>query len=261
MPTAQDVLNMARSLIGVHETPDGSNIAHPITDWAAAYGYSTGDAWCAWTVSYEVFRVAPSLLPGMGPTGYSGDFRTWGQKHARLIPGPQVAAIDVMDFDGNISFTDHVAIVESVNRDGSWVNIEGNHQNQVMRVARVGGVHWFILPMYSSTPAPKPKTKEDVMANTSGVPVNTYGGIFFVGQMGGVPWDVWAKFQNPTGAPVQITVSCTTNVAHVVKTYTVPGNQIQQVQGKELGAAGNSLITIESKQTPGICTFDHRPTQ
>jgi hypothetical protein len=262
MPTAQDVLTVTRSLIGVHETPDGSNIAHPITDWAAAFGYSTGDAWCAWTVSYVVWHVNPSLLTGMSPTGYSGDFRTWGQKHGRIIPGPQPGAIDVMDFDGNISFTDHVGIVESVNRDGSWINIEGNHNNQVMRVTRSGGIHWFILPLYTAAPAPKPKQEEETMALvTSGIPVTSFGAICFVGIMGGEPWDVWAKAQNPTAAEITVEISCTTNAGHEVKAVAIPANQIVQVQaGKELKATGNSLVVITS-HTPVVCTFDHRPTK
>ena len=162
MTTAQDVLNVARSLIGIHETPDGSNIAHPITDWAAKYGYSSGDAWCSWTVSYEFYHTDPALIYNH-PSGYSGDFRLMGEQHGLVVPGPQVGAIDVMDFDGKPDFTDHVGIVESVNADGSWVNIEGNHNNQVMRVNRRpgGGSHWFILPKYSEVSKPPTKPKED----------------------------------------------------------------------------------------------------
>ena len=160
MATAQDVLDVARSLIGISETPDGSNIAPPITTWAKQYGYSTGDAWCSWTVSYEFYHTDPELIYNH-PSGYSGYFRTMGEKHNLIIPHPKVGAIDVMDFDGKPDFTDHVGIVESVNTDGSWVNIEGNHNNQVMRVTRKpgGGSHWFILPKYAE--APKPKSKED----------------------------------------------------------------------------------------------------
>jgi len=161
MTTAKDVLDVARSLIGIHETPDGSNIAPPITTWAKQYGYSTGDAWCSWTVSYEFYHTDPELIYNH-PSGYSGYFRTMGEKHNLIIPHPKVGAIDVMDFDGKPDFTDHVGIVESVNADGSWVNIEGNHQNQVMRVTRKvgGGSHWFIMPKYSEVPQPG-KPKED----------------------------------------------------------------------------------------------------
>lgn len=149
MTTPEDVLSFNRKLIGIHEVPDGSNIAPPITTWARKYGYSTGDAWCAWEVSYVIWNVDPSLLPGMQPTGYSGAFRAWGEKHGRLIPRPEKGAIDVMNFDLDPSFTDHVGIVESVH-NGYWICIEGNHKNQVMREERsfADGQHWFVLPMY-----------------------------------------------------------------------------------------------------------------
>jgi len=165
--TAQDVLNVARSLIGVHETPDGSNVAPPITTWAKQYGYSTGDAWCSWTVSFEFYHTADAIdgaaLIYNHPSGYSGDFRLMGEQHSLTVPSPVPGAIDVMDFDGKPDFTDHVGIVESVNTDGSWVNIEGNHQNQVMRVTRRpgGGSHWFIMPKYTEAPKPEPKSKDE----------------------------------------------------------------------------------------------------
>jgi hypothetical protein len=170
MTTIQNVLDVARSLIGIHETPDGSNIAHPITDWATQYGYSSGDAWCSWTVSYEFYHTGGgAALIYNHPSGYSGDFRTMGKQHGLMVPGPVPGAIDVMDFDGKPDFTDHVGIVESVNADGSWVNIEGNHNNQVMRVTRKpgGGSHWFILPKYAEV---SDKPKEDEMFLYSGEP-------------------------------------------------------------------------------------------
>lgn len=180
MPTAQDVLNAARSLLGIGETPPRSNIAHPITDWARQYGYSTGDAWCAWTVSYEVWHVDPALLDGMAPTGYSGAFRAWGEKYGRLISNPVPGAIDVMNFDADPSFTDHVGIVESVH-SGYWTCIEGNHKDQVAREDRsfADGQHWFVLPKYSTAPQPKPKPKEDDGMYYSGAPYASADGKSF----------------------------------------------------------------------------------
>ena len=120
MATAQDVLNIASSLIGVHETPPSSNIAHPITDWAAAYGWSAPDAWCAWKVSYDFWHVAggKELIHGAA-TGGSWVFRDNGQKYGEIIGGPAVGAIDVMKYasDTTGAPTSHVGIVESVNRD------------------------------------------------------------------------------------------------------------------------------------------------
>jgi len=193
MATAKDVLDVARSLIGVHETPDGSNIAPPITTWAKQYGYSKGDAWCSWTVSYEFYHAGGAELIYNHPSGYSGYFRTMGEKHNLIIPHPKPGAIDVMDFDGYPDFTDHVGIVESVNADGSWVNIEGNHNNQVMRVTRKpgGGSHWFILPKYSEVPQPKPAK---IKGETEMILVSKHDPRWFPAGLGGlIYFDVTAQ--------------------------------------------------------------------
>jgi len=266
MPTATDILNVERSLIGVHETPPGSNIAHPITDWAATYGYSTGQAWCAWTQSYAFWHVpgGKELIHGVA-TGGSWVFRDNGIKYGEIIPGPLPGAIDVMKFAGDTSApTSHVGMVESVNPyEGTWINIEGNHLDRCMRVPRHrqdDTQHWFIMPKYSSTPAPKPKTKETLMATvTSGTSTMSFSGIFMVGMMNEQPWDVWAKVQNPTPNPITVHFRCVTNTSVKDEDVSLGGNQIAQVQGKDLGASGNSLMVI---QAPIACvmTFDHRPT-
>jgi len=241
MPTANDVLNIARSLIGIHETPDGSNIAHPITDWAAQYGYSPGDAWCSWTVSYEFYHTGggPALIYNH-PSGYSGDFRTMGEKHGLMVPGPQVGAIDVMDFDGKPDFTDHVGIVESVNADGSWVNIEGNHNNQVMRVTRKpgGGSHWFILPKYSEVPEPKPKEDEDMMGQVDSGPTPVRD------------WPGAGLLAPNTHLDVDI-VNCSPNDARV-------HIMIQRLGPDGAGDYGNHDVVIPASKPhiPGFLAFD-----
>jgi hypothetical protein len=119
---------------------------------------------------------------------------------------------------------------------------------------------WFIHPAYSQDIPPKPKTKEFEMALvTSGVAVNSFSGIFNVGTMGGENWDVWAKVQNPNPTPITVKFVCTTDNSHQERDVTIAGNKLVQVQGKELAASGNSLMVIESKDVPVVCTFDHRP--
>jgi hypothetical protein len=255
MATVQDVLEYARRLLGIAETPPGSNIVHPILDW---YG-EQGIQWCAATVAYIFFHVDPALVHGV-KSAYSGDYLTAGRRYGEEIPAPAPGAIAIMDYgDGGI--TDHIGIVESV--QGAYMTlIEGNHNNRVERVTRaVSGStrFWYIMPRYSSTP--KPKTRETEMALvTSGVRVPSFAGIFFVGTMGGEPWDVWAKVQNPTPTPITVRFVCVTDNTLEEETYSLQGNKLMQVQGKELKAAGNSLITIEPS-VPCVCTFDHRPTQ
>lgn len=267
MATLTDVLNYAAYLntLNIHEQPDGSNWAPPITDWAQQYGYSYGDAWCSWTTSKIIFTVDPALVPGMKPDGYSGAWRTWGQQHGRIIPGPAPGAIDVMEFDNPPdNFSDHVGLVAKVNADGTWVNYEGNHSNRYGLVTRApgGGLHWFVMPLYGQTPTPqKPKTQEAEMATvTSGISVKEFSGIFNVGLMGGQQWDVWAKAQNPTGNPITVHFACTSNTDHQEKDIPAGANQIVEVQaGPGLKGKGNCLVRISS-DTPCVMTFDHRPT-
>jgi len=227
MATAQDVLDVARSLIGIHETPDGSNIAHPITDWAKQYGYSTGDAWCSWTVSYEFYHAGGQELIYNHPSGYSGDFRTMGEKHNLIIPHPAPGTIDVMDFDGYPDFTDHVGIVESVNADGSWVNIEGNHNNQVMRVTRKsgGGQHWFILPKYAEVSLPKPKPEEDDVAV-----YEQYGKEAFFGDLWQKEYTYWLHTYGDSDNVVFRLIQHSDSTAKLTDPQPVRGHQIHDLQ-------------------------------
>jgi hypothetical protein len=253
MATSQDVLNMARSLLGIAETPPGSNIVHPILDW---YG-EQGIQWCAATVSYVFHHVDPSLVHGL-KSAYSGDFLSVGRSHGEEITSPVPGCIAIMDYgDGGI--TDHIGIVESVG-GGKMVLIEGNHNNRVERVTRpLGGStrFWYVLPKYSSKP--KPQEDDDMALVTSGGRVSSFAGIFYVGEMGGKEWDVWAKVQNPTPAEILVRIVATTDTGNPAKDFKLGPNKILQVQvGKDMAVKGNVLVTIESP-VPAVCTFDHRP--
>ncbi len=259
MATAQDVLNLARSQLGVAENPLGSNSGTPYHAW---YGpESQGWQWCAIFVDWVFHHVDPALVHWL-KSAYSGDYLAVGRRHGEEIPAPVPGAIAIMDYgDGGI--TDHIGIVEAVS-GGYMTLIEGNHNNRVERVSRAitGSTRfWYVLPKYSNPIPPKPKQQEAQMALvTSGIPVPTYGAIFFVGIMGGAPWDVWAKAQNPTDKQITVEVA-STGSAHKVVTRNIPANGILQVQaGKELGAVGNTLVVIKSP-VPAVMTFDHRPTK
>jgi len=254
MATATDVLNLARSQLGVSENPPGSNRGTPYHKW---YGpESEGWQWCAIFVCWVFQHVDPSLIHGLH-SAYSGDYLTTGRRNCEETPRPVPGCIAVMDYgDGGI--TDHIGIVESVS--GNYMTlIEGNHNNRVERVTRAlsgSTKFWYIMPPYSAAP----KEEEDDMALvTSGEPVNSFGGIFYVGTMGGKAWDVWAKAQNPTDKQITARFVCITNDTRQVKEVAIGANKIVQVQGAELKAKGNSLMVIESS-VACVMTFDHRPT-
>ncbi len=256
MATAQDVLNLARSQLGVSENPLGSNRGTPYHAWFGAY--SQGWQWCAIFVCWVFSHVDPALIHGLH-SAYSGDYLNSGRGHGEEITAPVPGAIAIMDYgDGGI--TDHIGIVESVG-GGKMVLIEGNHNNRVERVTRqLGGStrFWYVLPKYSQA---KPKPQEaEVSTQSSAGRVKSFEGIYQIGIMDGRPWDVWAKAQNPTGKEITVTVVATTNNASKGKAYPLAANQILEVQiGKAFGAAGNTLVTIEPS-VPAVCTLDHRPT-
>lgn len=262
MATVTDVLDLARSQLGVCENPMGSNSGTPYHAW---YGvYSQGWQWCAIFVTWVLHHVDPELFWGLR-TAYSGDFLRVGRIHRREIDISEIAPGDICIWDQPIGgITDHIGFVESVTAI-TFTTIEGNSGDCVRRNRdrprkQTSKCHYyFVRPNYST---PKPATQEVEMATvTSGVPTTSFGGIFQVGTMDGRPWDVWAKAQNPTSKPIDVEFSCTTNDSHEVVTVSVPPNQIVQKQAsKDLKARGNSLIVVRPK-VAAIVTLDHRPSK
>ncbi len=158
MTTEHQVLNFAESLLAldIHEDPPRSNCAPPITVWASRYGYSYGDAWCSWTISYIIDNVDPALCDGTY-SGASVSWLNWGKHVGRVIPNPVPGAIDIQDHDDDPLWTDHVGLVRNVNADGSWYNYEGNHADRygVVKRDRSDARHYFVLPKYSEKPSKK----------------------------------------------------------------------------------------------------------
>jgi len=269
MSTAPDALNLARSQLGVCENPMGSNSGTPYHAW---YGrFCEGWQWCAIFVTWVLFHVDPALFWAL-MTAYSGDYLSVGRMYLRGIDISQIAPGDICIWDRPpfipVGITDHIGFVESITPT-TFTTIEGNSgdcvkRNPHDRVQTSACHYYFVRPNYSSTPTPqpKPKTKETTVALvTSGTRVLDFGAIFFVGQMGGEPWDVWAKVQNPTAAAISVDIAATSDTDHKVKTITVQPNKTGQVQaGTELAAKNNTLVEITSK-VPVVMTFDHRPTK
>ena len=262
MATVTDVLDLARSQLGVCENPMGSNSGTPYHAW---YGvYSQGWQWCAIFVTWVLHHVDPELFWGLR-TAYSGDFLRVGRIHRREIDISEIAPGDICIWDQPIGgITDHIGFVESVTAI-TFTTIEGNSGDCVRRNRdrprkQTSKCHYyFVRPNYST---PKPATQEAEMALvTSGARTSSFGAIFYIGEMGHEQWDVWAKVQNPTAQQIAARVVAVTNdVPHVPKVMNVGPNQIVQVQvGKEMGCKGNTLVTVEPS-VPAVVTFDHRPT-
>lgn len=160
MPTAQDVLNLARSQLGICENPLGSNSGTPYHAW---YGsYCQGWQWCAIFVSWVIWHIDQALFYGL-MTAYSGDYLSVGRMHLRGIDISQIAPGDICIWDRPPfipeGITDHIGFVESVT-GSTFTTIEGNSGDCVKRnthdkVQTSSCHYYFVRPNYTSTPKPQ----------------------------------------------------------------------------------------------------------
>lgn len=160
MATAEDALGAARSYLG-----EGPN---RFVDW---YPAPIGTAWCAIFQSYILSQVGiPTRFAWVsgGFDQYRAEGRTFAPHEA------QPADLVAFDYDGGgRNNYDHVAIVETVERDAqgvptALVAINGNWQNQVQRVRHrfnaggfSGGIAEIARPAYTPAPTPAPTPEDD----------------------------------------------------------------------------------------------------
>lgn len=119
--TADKIISVAASQIGVTESPANSNLQK----YGQAYGYN-GVPWCVIFV-WWVFNTAgaPELFFGGGKTASCSQYINWAKGAGQWITsGYKPGDIIFMTFDG-IPDADHVGIVERVNAN-SIITIEGN---------------------------------------------------------------------------------------------------------------------------------------
>jgi peptidoglycan hydrolase-like protein with peptidoglycan-binding domain len=145
------ILARARSQLGIHETPFGTNRT-PYAQWYGLIG-----PWCAMFVSWCFFHEGLPL-PATTAKGfaYTPVGALWFKKQGRWTRRPQVGAVVFFDFPGDgVDRISHVGIVERVNPDGSPTCLEGNTNapggrtgGQVMRHRRVVGIVGYGLPNY-----------------------------------------------------------------------------------------------------------------
>jgi hypothetical protein len=151
MTTVNQVLDRARSQIGVTEHPAGSN--HTVYgDW-----YGVTGPWCAMFVSWCTYKegLALSATTSKG-FAYTPAGAAWFQGRRRWTARPAAGHIVFFNFPGdNVNRISHVGIVESVRPDGSIVTIEGNTDERggrtggkVMRKLRRIGIVGYGIPDY-----------------------------------------------------------------------------------------------------------------
>jgi hypothetical protein len=124
--SAAAIVRVARSQIGVTESPPGSNCTR----------YGPCEEWCALFVAWVWEHAGVAMAGGTTPYAYSGSFYGWVEEHGgRVLPaGATPAPGDAVLYGWGPTASEHVGIVESV-LGGEITTIEGNFGD---RVARVG---------------------------------------------------------------------------------------------------------------------------
>jgi peptidoglycan hydrolase-like protein with peptidoglycan-binding domain len=165
------ILARARSQLGIHENPFGSNRT-PYSRWYGLVG-----PWCAMFVSWSFFNEGLPL-PASTAKGfaYTPVGAAWFASQKRWTRRPEVGAVIFFDFPGDgVDRISHVGMVEAVNSDGSVTCLEGNTNapggrtgGMVMRHRRTGGIVGYGLPKYGAAVSrpdedpPDPSTGNDL---------------------------------------------------------------------------------------------------
>jgi hypothetical protein len=157
MTTPEQVLDRARSQLGVHENPAGSNRVL-YCDWYGVVG-----PWCAMFVSWCTFQ-AGLPLPASTAKGfaYTPAGAAWFRRHGAWSERPAPGHVVFFDFPGDdVHRISHVGLVESVAADGTVLTIEGNTDErggrtggQVMRRRRRTGIVGYGVPTYGVAGTP-----------------------------------------------------------------------------------------------------------
>lgn len=160
MATARDVIELAKSYIGTHENPMGSNNVVFNTDYYSRPVYGESYPWCC-TYVWDIFRMAgASELFYYGQrTAYCPTVGSWARNEGMVVPygEAQYGDLILFDWDGD-GVADHIGFVLGLNGDGSIQTVEGNtsdadHSNGgwvLERTRYIGSVFMIIRIHYDS---------------------------------------------------------------------------------------------------------------
>lgn len=160
--TAKEALDIAKSQIGVKETPPNSNnviyntwyYGHPVS--GSAY------PWCAVFISW-IFRNTNLVMKTASSSSMYTSFKNKGQ----IFSKPKVGDIVFFKFDKSLScIAQHVGIVAEVLSNGKIKSIEGNTSSGnsgsqdnggmvALRTRSASQIVGYGRPAYSESPKPK----------------------------------------------------------------------------------------------------------
>lgn len=157
--TAQKIINMAISQIGITEYPANSNKVKYNTEY---YGRAVSGAdypWCCAFI-WWIFKEcgASALFYGGNKTAYCPTVENYYKAQGKWYSTGKPGDLVLFDFSGK-GIAGHIGIVEKVNSDGSYTTIEGNtgsgndaNGGAVMRRTRYkSSIRGFARPDYSAS--------------------------------------------------------------------------------------------------------------
>jgi len=164
--TAKQIIDLAKSQIGVHESPPNSNNVVYNT-WYYGHPVSGSEyPWCAVFISW-LFRGDQSLCPR---TASCVNMLAWFEQKRQIVKKPQAGDIVFFKYSTNSRRTNHVGLVVSVSDDGRTINtIEGNtsvtnqdNGGKVMQRNRYNHIVAYARPRYEGTHTTNRKSNEEI---------------------------------------------------------------------------------------------------
>lgn len=165
---AKDVIEKAKSYLGVKENPPYSNNVVFNTDYYGHAVYGSQWAWCV-TYVWDIFRIAGAseLFYDGGKTAGCCQVLDWGRRNGLEVSKYEGRYGDLILFDwDNTGYddADHIGFIIAKNSDGSYTTIEGNTSvgndsdgGEVMqRIRYTSTIRAILRPKYSSSPSPTP---------------------------------------------------------------------------------------------------------
>lgn len=156
--TAQKIIEMAASQIGIKEQPANSNKVKYNTEYYGREVSGSDYPWCCAFV-WWVFKHcdASSLFYGGKKTAYCPTVENYYKQQGKWYSSGKPGDMVLFDFSGK-GIAGHIGIVEKVNSDGSYTTIEGNtgsgndaNGGMVMRRTRYkSSIRGFARPDYSA---------------------------------------------------------------------------------------------------------------
>lgn len=138
----------AKSHVGEHEEPLGSNAGERVNIYLAYVGLGPGNPWCAaygcWVVGMVLLEMG---LPNYRHprTGSSGAIRDWGKAHGRIVSEDDVQPGDIglVNDEDTETGERHTVIALHPIDDDAWATAEGNFRDAVSLWRRdVGDCTW-----------------------------------------------------------------------------------------------------------------------